>query len=370
MRTRIRRRSRRLAVGLVVLLGVSGCSGDTADPEPSPDVGSTAATPGTDTTGTGTATAAEASTVPSPDPSPATSPVPAPDEPLAFVDALVPDDGAWAQPYGVDIGPDGTIFVLDAGKDRVVGFSPDGTQVVEFGGTGREDGQLDTLDFGALAIGPDGTVHVVDNGNSRIQSFTPDGEFVRAFGSEGDGDGQFRRAIGIATDTDGKIHVTDDARPVVQVFDAEGTFVRAFGQPGDGPGGLVHATGIDVDERGHVFVADFEAARVQEFDPEGQVVGEYRLPGAAGTNGTPEGVVALPDGRVWVTDYRGGAVVQLPAEPTGPDVDDLPDPALVAGDVGSGDGALQAPVDLAVAPDGTLVVTDQQAGTVQRFAPA
>nr|WP_274388383.1 NHL repeat-containing protein [Salsipaludibacter albus] len=268
------------------------------------------------------------------------------------------------------MGADGTIFVLDAGKDRVVGFAPDGTQVVEFGGTGREDGQLDTLDFGALAIGPDGTVHVVDNGNSRIQSFTPEGEFVRSFGSEGDGDGQFRRAIGIATDADGAIYVTDDARPVVQVFDAEGAFERAFGEPGDGPGGLVHATGIDVDQRGHVFVADFEATRVQEFDPEGQVVGEYRLPGAAGTNGTPEGVVALPDGRVWVTDYRAGAVVQLPAAPTGPDVDDLPDPPLVAGDVGAGDGALQAPVDLAVAPDGTLVVTDQQAGTVQRFAPA
>lgn len=204
-----------------------------------------------------------------------------------------------------------------------------------------------------------------------MQVFGPDGEFRRAWGSVGDGEGQFRRAIGIAVDDAGNVYVTDDERPEVQVFDGAGTPVRTFGEEGDGPGGLVHATGIDVDETGTVWVADYEAKRIQAFDPDRSDGGDpvvHEIPGPIGTTGTPEGIVAREDGRIWVTSYRDGEVLQLSLDRTASD--DEPDPwPLVAGGEGIGDGTFQAPVDLAVAPDGTLVVTDQQANTVQRFRP-
>lgn len=87
--------------------------------------------------------------------------------------------------------------------------------------------------------------------------------------------------------------------------------------------------------------------------------------------------MVVDDGRVWVTSYRDGEVLQVPDpgsratdEPsTSPSGD--PDPwPLVAGEEGTGDGTFQAPVDLAVGPDGMLVVTDQRDNSVQRFGPA
>lgn len=321
-----------------------------------------------------------------------------PTAPLEFVDELRPDDGDWAQPYGVDVGPDGTTWVLDTGNHRVVAFDADGAQVVEVGGRGSGPGEFDTLGFGALAVGPDGEVFVVDNGNGRIQVLDPQGDYLREWGSTGDGDGQFQRAIGIAVDADGRVYVSDDARPVVQVFASDGTFLRSFGEEGDGPGGLVHATGIDVDGEGNVWVADFEARRVQVFDAAGQVRAEHQIP-ARGAGSIPEGVVVLDGGRTWVTDYRAGAVVEVPprapdgaatvgpTDPPGevtpdapPDAaspdrseggseEELPTWPVVAGDGRSGPGSFQAPVDLAVSPSGQLVVTDQRANTVQRFGP-
>lgn len=305
-------------------------------------------------------------------PEPASS-APAPRGPLAFLDALEPDDGAWSQPYGVDVDSDGNTWVLDTGNHRLLAFDVDGRQVVEVGGRGSDPGQFDTLGFGALAVGPDDEVFVVDNGNGRIQVFGPDGAFRREWGALGDDPGQFRRAIGIAVDDAGDVYVTDDERPEVQVFDVAGTVVGSFGVAGDGPAGLVHATGVDVDGTGRAWVADYEARRVQAFDlaDPGDDPPAWEIPGPLGTTGIPEGIVALDDGRVWVTSYDGGEVLQLPVDrPTtsGQDGDGAPQPwPLVAGGEGIGDGTLQAPVDLAVAPDGTLVVTDQQANTVQRF---
>ncbi len=345
---------------LVVACTIVGCGGadDTAAVPPSP----TSSTSPDATTASSTPTA---STAP-----------PAPAEPLAVREPLAPDDGAWAQPYGVDVAADGTTWVLDTGNQRLLAFDVDGAQVAEVGGQGSEPGQFDTLGFGALAVGPDGEVFVVDNGNGRIQVFGPDGAFLREWGTTGDGQGEFRRAIGIAVDDAGQVYVTDDERPEVQVFDTRGTFVRTFGEAGDGPGGLVHATGIDVDADGNVWVADFEEKRIQVFDPAGQVVAEHRIPGPIGTTGTPEGIVVLDDGRVWVTSYRGGEVLQVPDsssrttdEPSASPSGD-PDPwLLVAGGEGTGDGTFQAPVDLAVGPDDVLVVTDQQDNSVQRFGP-
>ncbi len=282
-----------------------------------------------------------------------------------FDRAVVPSDGAWAAPYGVDVAPDGTIWVADTGNQRVVGVHPDGSETV-IGEQGTGDGQFMTLGFGSLAIAPDGTIHVVDNGNFRIQSFAPDGTFLGAWGSEGDGDGQFVRAIGIAVDDDGLVHVTDDERPEVQVFTSDGTFVRSFGEGGDGPGQFLHATGIDVTAAGEVWVADYEAQRVQVFSPEGEFLAEHASPGAAGSSATLEGVEVTEDGGVLVTSYRGGEILAVP----GPDADPDDDWAIVAGESGTGDGQFSAPVDLALAPDGSLVVTDQRTNSVQVFVPA
>lgn len=267
----------------------------------------------------------------------------------------------FAAPYGIDVAPSGSIYVFDAGNNRVVVFDPNGQQRTEWGGLGDAPGQFDSLGFGSLAVDDGGNVYVVDNGNHRVQKFDGDGGFLVSFGEEGDGEGEFRRAIGIAVGG-GEVFVTDDEVPYVQVFDRNGDFLRQFGGRGDVPGTLQHATGIDFDDEGGVYVADYEQKTVQRFDADGQVKGAWRNPGPAGVFQTPEGILVLANGQVLVSSLRDGEIQLLPDQP-GEDVE-----WVVAVDSEEfDDGRLVTPVDLAEAGDGSIYVTDQSADMVWRL---
>jgi DNA-binding beta-propeller fold protein YncE len=118
----------------------------------------------------------------------------------------------------------------------------------------------------SLAVGPDGTVYVVDAGNGRIQVFAADGTHVSQWGSGGNGDGQFAIAFGIAVAPDGKaVYVTDADLDRVQVFDPDGTYVDQWGTSGNGDGQFSGPAGIAVAPDGTVYVADQGNNRVQVF---------------------------------------------------------------------------------------------------------
>jgi DNA-binding beta-propeller fold protein YncE len=279
---------------------------------------------------------------------------------LAFDGVLEPDT-PWDMPYGVDVDAEGRTFVFDAGNNRVVAFDAEGLQIAEWGTGGSEDGAFDSLGFGGLAVDDDGIVWVVDNGNRRLQGFRADGQHVRTIGAP-DAETMVR-PIGLAAH-DGRLHVTDDETGWVDVFDADdGTHVRRYGGPGEADGNLQHPTGIDVNGQGS-WVAEYDGERVQRFDEDGTVVGMWRLAGPAGTYAVPEGLTVDGDGTVLVTGYRAGAVWALPAE-------GHPDPAWVEvlSEELPPEARLRTPVDLAVAPDGTVVVVDQR-GAVVRYTRA
>ena len=280
---------------------------------------------------------------------------------LTFDRALEPEV-AWQQPYGIDVDGSGNVYVFDAGNNRVVVFDQSGAHTHEWGSMGSEPGQFDSLGFGGLAIDDDRNVYVVDNGNYRIQKFAADGTFITEWGTQGSNDGEFERPIGIAV-ADGEVYVTDDAVPFVQVFDPDGLFLRRFGGPGEDPGQFSHATGIAV-ESGTVWVADYEARRLQRLASDGSPDGVWQLPGPAGTFGVPEGIDVADSGAVLVTSYRGGEIVVLPAEPTS--TDEWP---VAGGEKGGALGKLTAPVDVAIAPDGAVYVTDQTNNAVLRYVP-
>jgi DNA-binding beta-propeller fold protein YncE len=81
--------------------------------------------------------------------------------------------GPLRHPDGVAVAPDGKIVVSDTGHDRIVTFSPDGTERAAFGTSGSGPGQLDRPQD--LAIAPGGEVYVADQGNNRIEKFSASG---------------------------------------------------------------------------------------------------------------------------------------------------------------------------------------------------
>src|SRR6476620_518519 len=93
--------------------------------------------------------------------------------------------GQLEEPNGIAVDGAGNIYVAEIGHNhRVQKLAPDGTFIAEW--TPGLYGPR------RIAIGPDGSVYVVDSGRNRIVKFSPNGQVLTTWGSEGTSDGQFK----------------------------------------------------------------------------------------------------------------------------------------------------------------------------------
>jgi len=93
-------------------------------------------------------------------------------------------EGLLSYPLSFDVGPDGRIFVLDAGASRILVFDPSRRFLTQWGrkgsgegefnwghGARRQDGSLDFV--GSVAVDSQGYIYIADKLNRRIQKFAP-----------------------------------------------------------------------------------------------------------------------------------------------------------------------------------------------------
>jgi DNA-binding beta-propeller fold protein YncE len=67
------------------------------------------------------------------------------------------------------VGADDIVYVTDIAMDRIYKFSPDGTLLCSWGGSGEEAGRF-TGPMG-IDVGPGGLLFVADSHNHRVQIF-------------------------------------------------------------------------------------------------------------------------------------------------------------------------------------------------------
>ncbi len=174
----------------------------------------------------------------------------------------------------VAVDPEGTrLYAVDTGgvqteEHRVRVFNTQsGEHLFDFGHRGKEEGQFNLPKD--IDMGPDGTLSVVDSGNFRVQIFDRDGKFLRAFGSIGNRTGQFSRPKGIATDPDGNVYVADTSLANFQIFDSQGQLLMFIGSRtrNSQPAGYMLPSGIDIDSDGRIFFTDQFFRKVDIFRP-------------------------------------------------------------------------------------------------------
>lgn len=168
------------------------------------------------------------------------------------------------RPTGVAASASGDrVYAIDAGgvdsveRHCVVEFDREGRHVRTIGKRGAGPGEFNLPVDGA--VGPDGTLYVLDAGNFRVQAFAPDGRWLRTFGRVGSAPGDFARPRGIAVDpVAGNVYVSDATFCNVQVFDPGGRLLIALGARGssDDPGRYALPAGVAVDETLRVYVVD------------------------------------------------------------------------------------------------------------------
>lgn len=280
-------------------------------------------------------------------------------------------DAAYARfsdPFGVAAGPDGTIYIADAGDaHRIRALTPDGRVVTRAGGRrGFADGAAATATFdtpSGLAVDSGGTIYVADTGNNAIRRITPDGQVstMAGDGTPGYRDGRGREArfngpIGIAVDAAGRVIVADTYNDRIRAIDADGTVRTIAGSStgatdGAGAEGRFDTPcGVAVDRGGNILVADTGNGLIRTIDGAGRV-GTVT---AAGTLSRPIGIAADASGDRYVADEHG-RVVEIARDGT---------TRVVAGTAaGFRDGAgaearFRSPAGIASTGPGRLVVAD------------
>ena len=263
----------------------------------------------------------------------------------------------FADPFGVAVAPDGTIYVTDGvGSHRVRRIAPDGRVTTLAGGArGFDDGiglaaRFDTPS--GVAIAPDGAVYVADTGNNAIRRVAADGSVstIAGDGVAGFQDGPAREArfngpIGVALDAGGRLFVADTYNDRIRAIEPDGT-VRTVAPEAhfDTP------SGIAIDAAGHLLVADTRNRQVLRIDPSGA----FAIPLGVEALFRPIGVTGSPDGDVYVADERG-AIVQIYADGSSR--------VLAGSTAGFSDGPgldarFRRPSGVAIAAPGRLVVAD------------
>ncbi|HUG33299.1 MAG TPA: flippase activity-associated protein Agl23, partial [Anaerolineales bacterium] len=119
---------------------------------------------------------------------------------IAFGEAPV---GTFNEPWGVAVGPDGSVYVTDTWNHRVQKFNRTGEPIKTWGRFGQplpEDPASIEYFWGPRGIAVDslGRVFVADTGNKRIVVFDEDGNYLTEFGSSGFDPGQFDEPVGVA----------------------------------------------------------------------------------------------------------------------------------------------------------------------------
>lgn len=258
---------------------------------------------------------------------------------------------ALVQPFGVDFGPDGTVYVVEMAKgERLRSLTPEGKLVTLAGTLGAKGGAGDggpglkaTFNgMHSLAVGADGRVYLADTWNNRIRVFDPKTNTVSAFAGTGE------KGFG------------GDGRPALKAK-FTGCFCVCF-----------------TPDRKTMFVTDLDNARIRKIDVASEIVttvagnGKKAVPkdgedAASQPLVDPRATAADASGNLYILE-RGGHALRV--------VDAKGKIRTVAGTgkAGSGVGkaleaAMRGPKHLCVDRDGSVLIADTENHRIVRYTP-
>ncbi len=281
------------------------------------------------------------------------------------------EPGQFNAPRSIAVAPNGDLYVADSRNHRIQQFSPDGQVIRTWGSfSGLDNANAEGGTFNepwGIAVGPDGSVYVSDTWNHRVQKFTADGKFIRMWGVFGltDTPSGLYGPRGVAVDSEGRVFVADTGNKRIVIYDANGNVLGQFGSEGFEPGQFYEPVDVDIDRNGYAYVTDTWNQRIQVFAPaeDGVSYQPYNQWPVAGwysesLENKPFMAIA-PNGNVLITDPESYRVIEF-----------TPDGQFVRawGDYGTEYFAFSLPSGIASDEDGNIWVSDAAGNRLMRFS--
>lgn len=280
------------------------------------------------------------------------------------------EPGMFNAPRGLAVGRNGNLYVADSRNHRIQQFSPDGELVGDWGVfSGLETSSAPIGSFNepwGVAVGPDGSVYVTDTWNHRVQKFSANGEPITMWGVFGltDTAGALYGPRGITVDSQGRVFVADTGNKRIVIYDSDGNVLDQFGSEGFAAGQFYEPVDVKLDANGYAYVTDTWNRRVQVFAPDNDGLGfspvlEWPIAGwySESLENKPY-LTILPNGNVLVTDPEGYRVIEF--TPLGQFV-------RAWGDYGTEYFAFSLTSGIAADREGNVWVSDAGGNRVMRF---
>lgn len=241
------------------------------------------------------------------------------------VGATGTEPGQFQRPRDLAVAPDGSIYVADTNNHRIQHLGPEGNVIGTWGSfadiaKGEAPGGTFYEPWG-IAVGPDGSVFVADTWNHRIQKFSPEGEFIKMWGYFGQAEkpDAFWGPRDVLITEDGNVAITDTGNKRIVIFDTDGNFITEFGEAGLGPGQFDEPVGIGVNSDGTLYVADTWNQRIQSFiaasDNSYQPLKSWDIVGWYGQSLDNKPYMAVDSkGYIYIGDPEGYRVLQFSSQ--------------------------------------------------------
>ena len=272
----------------------------------------------------------------------------------------VNDGQLFGEQDGIDIGPDGKLYIADYNKLQI--FDTDGVYINKIAPSGNnlEDGVISYI--GSSALDNDNNLYIADYNNNRIQKFDSNGNFLLKFGSTGSGDGQFTHIGGITVATSGDVYAADTSVGRIQKFDSNGNYISQFGSSGSGDGQLNSPAALVVSDSGDIYVSDSNNMRIQKFDSNGNYVSQFSaLISESETFVAPSGISFDEFGNIFVVDTFNGRVLKF--DSSGNYISSF-------GTYGPNDGQFNFPTSISVSNSGDIYIANGYNNKVSVWSPA
>jgi len=234
-----------------------------------------------------------------------------PTEPVEEVIWRIGGESGWEEGQfnaisGMDIGPDGNLYVADS-MGYIWVISPEGEVLLNIDAD-------DLWNVSDVQVAADGTIYAADWGSNAIFVFSADGTLLRQWGQEGGGDGEFGSFSPeyLAICSDGLIYIADDNEDAdgedyerIQVFDAEGNYLAQWNiSEIDDFYGI---SGMDCGADGNIYLIGFIGDYVMVLDPSGTQLAALGKDDIA--HATSSSVAVDLDGNLYVGTWNEGVLL-------------------------------------------------------------
>ncbi|MBU4266544.1 MAG: SMP-30/gluconolactonase/LRE family protein, partial [Candidatus Altiarchaeales archaeon] len=245
------------------------------------------------------------------------------------------EDGKFYDPKGIDIGFNGTIYVVDTENDRFQVFDSNFTHIETVRGSDYNGiGELDDPEGIAVKVINSNItyVYIADTKNHRIgvrlQNYSFNNETNKTevndswveFGQRCDDPVDcnydkyhyFEAPKSIEVDAEGTVYVADTDEDRIQIIDSDFEAPSFNFSGSDSVDGELNAPeGIAIDSSGNIYVADTGNNKIRIFDPNGVQLRSFGSFGSGQKEfNEPSGIEVDDEGRIFVAD-RGNHRIQI-----------------------------------------------------------